>query len=102
MHPTDELERHQREEARWRLLFAAYHSTPMAIGETVLWRTITDLAIPCTPRDIRRELTFLERSGLISISGQNRERWSVELTAAGINVVEYTIDAPAGITRPPR
>jgi hypothetical protein len=98
----NDFERAQREECRWRILRAIHMSSPVALAETVIWRAVAGSELPFTPRDIRRELHFLEKSKLLTISGQQRDYWTCELTADGINVVEYTVDAPAGITRPPQ
>ena len=38
--------------------------------------------------------------GLLEIQGEDHETWYARLTASGVDVVEYTAPAPAGIARP--
>lgn len=97
-----DLPRMHREMARWRILVALNASRPYPAAEHLLWQTVADLRLPLTPEDIRRELTYLEGKKLIAIANKDTARpWDAELTDQGVDVVEYTIPAPAGITRPP-
>lgn len=49
---------------------------------------------------MRRELTYLRDLGLVELEGEDSENWFGKLTAKGVDVVEYTTLAPAGIARP--
>ena len=55
-----------------------------------------------SPNGVRRELTYLRDLHLVEIEGEGGENWFAKLTAAGVDVVEYTVAAPAGIARPKR
>lgn len=99
MHDID-LEKSQREETRWRILRALDAGRPLAVSETVLWRTLTDIDLPVTPHGVRRELTYLQDLGLVNVLGKEGPTWRADLTAKGVDVIEYTIDAPPGVDRP--
>jgi hypothetical protein len=49
---------------------------------------------------VRRELDYLRNSGLIELEGEGSSEWYAKLRARGVDVVEYTIDAPPGVARP--
>jgi hypothetical protein len=94
-----EFEKHQREEARWRILRDIGRPNPVA--ETLIWRHLTDdLHLQITPHGLRRELDYLDERKLIKISGKEHPIWLSELTREGIDVIEYTIPCEAGIARP--
>lgn len=95
-----QLERYQREEMRWRILRTLDAGRPISVPEPLITRTLADIDLPATITSVRRELAYLEASGLVSIIDRDRSMWRAELTAAGVDVVEYTVKAPAGIARP--
>ena len=95
-----DLEKAQREEARWRILRALDAGRPRPVAETIIWRTLTDISLPITPHGTRRELDYLEERGLVKITAKDSPTWLAELTRDGIDVVEYTIDVEPGIARP--
>lgn len=94
------LEQHRREQLRWDILQVLYVGRPYQLGEDLILRTLGDADSQVGPAELRRKLTYLEDCGLIVISGQPRGAWKAQLTAAGVEVVEYQRDAPAGINRP--
>lgn len=95
-----DLERLQREEARWRVLKCLDAGRPGPVSETILYRVLVDINLPLTPNGLRRELDYLEERELIEISDQGTPTWSAKLTRIGIDVVEYTVECDAGIARP--
>ena len=95
-----DLERAQREEARWRILRALDAGRPMPVSESVIWRTLTDATVPASPQQVRRELVYLQEKLLLSILNREGPTWSAQLTAHGTDVVEYTVECPPGINRP--
>lgn len=99
MHEVD-LDRAQREEARWRILRALDAGRPQPVAETLIWRTLTDIELQLSPHDVRRELGYLESRGLVEILNRDEPTWLARLTRHGIDFVEYTIDAQPGIARP--
>ncbi len=103
MHDID-MERNQREEARWRILKVLDIGRPSPVAETLIWRHLTgDLKLPITPHGVRRELDYLEERGLVKIAGRgDSPLWLAEMTRDGIDVVEYTVGCDAGIARPPK
>jgi hypothetical protein len=95
-----DLEQKQREEARWRILRVLDAGRPIAVSESIVWRVLHDIRLPMSVNTVRRELAYLHDLGLIVIEGQDAETWLARLTAKGVDVVEYTHQAPAGIARP--
>jgi hypothetical protein len=97
-----DLERAQREEARWRVLATLNAGRPQAVAETLVLRVLTDIRLPMTPTQLRSELKYLEARKLIQIDRNTPNLWLCELTHLGTDVVEYTVPCNAGIARPER
>ncbi len=97
-----DLERAQREEARWRILRVLDIGRPRGVSETVIWRTLNDIELPITVHGVRRELHYLCDRGLVTITGEDAETWVAALTRDGVDVVEYTVPCHPGIARPPK
>jgi len=95
-----DLEQKQREEARWRTLRVLDAGRPIAVSENIVWRVLNDLRLTLSLNGLRRELDYLRTLDLVAIEGQDSGTWYARLTARGVDVVEYTIEAPPGIGRP--
>jgi hypothetical protein len=95
-----DLEQKQRDEARWRILRVLDAGRPISVSETIIWRVLHDIRLPMSINSVRRELFYLRDLGLIVVEGDDTEIWLARLTARGVDVVEYTIEAPVGIARP--
>lgn len=95
-----DLEKAQREEARWRILRALDAGRPGPVSETIIYRLLLDIKLQLTPRDLRRELHYLRDRKLITILDEESHTWSAELTRHGVDVVEYTVTCDPGIARP--
>src|SRR5690242_17581714 len=95
-----DLEQKQREEARWRIMRVLDAGRPMPVSEAIIWRVVSETHLRLSPIGVRRELAYLRDLGLIEIEGEDSETWFGKLTAGGVDVVEYTVPAPAGIARP--
>jgi hypothetical protein len=100
MYDGVDLEQRQREEARWRILRVVDAGRPVAVSEQIIWRVLTDIKISLSLNQLRRELTYLKDLGLLELEGEDYDIWFAKLTAQGVDVVEYTVKAPAGIARP--
>ena len=95
-----DLEQKQRDEARWRILRVLDAGRPISVSETIIWRVLHDIRLPMSINSVRRELFYLRDLGLIVVEGDDTEICLARLTARGVDVVEYTIEAPVGIARP--
>jgi hypothetical protein len=95
-----DLEQKQREEARWRTLRVLDAGRPIAVSENIVWRVLNDLRLTLSLNGLRRELDYLRTLDLVAIEGQDSGTWYARLTGRGVDVVEYTIEAPPGIGRP--
>lgn len=97
-----DLQKFQREEMRWRVLRVLEASRGIPCVEEIILRTVSDVKMTVSLEDVRRELLYLEDKGLVSIEDKTAENWYASLTAQGVDVVEYTVPAPAGVGRPAR
>ena len=97
-----DLEQKQREEARWRILRVIDAGRPIAVSEQIVWRVLADINLPFSLNAVRRELSYLRDHGLVQIECKETDVWLIKLTAGGVDVVEYTQGAPAGVARPRR
>jgi hypothetical protein len=101
MAETD-FQQRQKEEARWRILRTLDAGRPIGASEQLIWRVLTDLKLPFSINEVRREMAYLRDRGLIEIEGEDTDIWFGKLTWHGTDVVEYTVDAEPGIARPRR
>jgi hypothetical protein len=69
-------------------------------SEQIVWRVLTDIKLSLSLNQLRRELAYLRDLGLIELEGEECDIWFAQLTAPGVDVVEYTTKAPAGVARP--
>lgn len=97
---TMDLEQKQREEARWRILRVLDAGRPIAVSENIVWRVLHDIRLPMSITGVRREMDYLRDLRLIEVEGEDTDTWYAKLTAHGVDVVEYTVAAPAGVARP--
>jgi DNA-binding transcriptional ArsR family regulator len=97
---TMDLEQKQREDARWRILRVLDAGRPIPVSENIVWRVLHDIRLPMSVSTVRREIDYLRDLGLVDVEGEDTETWFAKLTAQGVDVVEYTIPAPAGVARP--
>jgi len=98
-----DLEQKRKEEARWRIMRILDAGRPIAVSEQIVWRVLTDLKIPFSLNDVRREMQYLRERNLISIEQpEDADIWFGKLTWHGIDIVEYTQPCEAGIARPRR
>ncbi|HLW71363.1 MAG TPA: hypothetical protein VKS22_12160 [Candidatus Binataceae bacterium] len=98
-----EIEQARREGARWGILRILDAGRPMGVNDAVILRVLIDEKLITAARDLKRELDYLNGLDLIQIEHDRHGKTvAARLTAAGVEVVEYTAAAPAGIARPHR
>jgi hypothetical protein len=90
----------RREQIRWFLLVAANVSRPAGIYTEAMLPIVQATYPDATHREIRLQLDYLEERALVKITKDSLDRWFVELTRFGIDVVEYTLPVEPGIARP--
>lgn len=93
-------EKIRREAIRWHLLQIADVARPQGIYTEAMLPIIRSVYPDSTESEIRRQLDYLEERDLIKVHKDGMDRWVVELTRYGIDMVEYTIDCQPGIARP--
>lgn len=94
-----EIEQIRREDARWKMLRVIDAGRPVGVNASIIRRVLSNLSLPLSQADLRRELAYLGDLDLIEIGEADGEQFA-KATAAGVAVVEYTAPAPAGIARP--
>lgn len=90
----------RREAIRWHLLAAINVARPQGMYTTALLPIIQSVYPDCTELEIKRELDYLEERELVNIARDPLDRWMVELTRWGVDVVEYTVECDPGVARP--
>jgi hypothetical protein len=95
-----DLQRARREALRWHLLDIADKSRPAGCYTELMLDVIVGTYQDATHLELRRELDYLEERELVKIKRDGMDRWFVELTRHGIDLVEYTTECQPGIARP--
>lgn len=97
-----DLAKHQREQARWRILRILDAGRPTSVTEHLVLMALNDAKLELTHKELRRELDYLEDRKLVRLSDKDSSQWLAELTHYGVDLVEYTIPCLPGIARPPK
>ncbi|MEO0558215.1 MAG: hypothetical protein AAF170_08535 [Bacteroidota bacterium] len=97
---TMTVQTRQTREARWRILQTLAIGMPMPTSERTVHAAVSDVELPVTEAAIRREMCYLQALGLVTVF-DDRPVWRAELTADGVDIHEFQVDAPPGIDRPP-
>lgn len=85
---------------RWYVLLAAHAGRPYPVAEPLVLSAIQAIPLQCTALELRQELDYLEDRGLIELARHEAAHWTVDLTRAGVDIVEYTVPVEPGIARP--
>ncbi len=100
MHTPVDLQKTRREYIRWVLLLGLNNSRPIGTVESVLLSIVQALHPDATALEIRCELDYLSERELVKLEKRPIGVWKADLTRAGIDMVQYTIDCEPGIARP--
>lgn len=96
----NQLAKVRREQIRWFLLVSANISRPAGMYTEAMLPIVQATYPDATHQEIRRELDYLEERELVKVKRDSMDRWFVELTRHGVDLVEYTVDVEPGIARP--
>ena len=99
--PLNSLEQRRREEIRWRILRALDPCRRLPVSENILFWVLHDVSLSLTAQELRRELEYLSKVGLVTLTHSPGDQWLAELNKTGIECVEYNGACPA-IVRPPQ
>jgi len=102
MAPKVDIRQATIESARWYILLVLDAGRPIGASEDIIQRALDDSALKLTQAELRRELDYLRDRKLIELKGEDTDHWHAELTAAGVDLVEYTVECRPGIARPPK
>jgi hypothetical protein len=97
-----EIEQAKKEAARWIILRVLDAGRPVGCNGSLILTVLDGERLLNSPSELRRELDYLADRGLVAIEQDDNDETSfaAKLTAMGVDVVEYTAPAPAGIARP--
>lgn len=96
-----DIEQKRREVARWAILRILDAGRPIGVNGAVILRVLAGQRLLHSAAEVRREFSYLRDRGLIEIEDEeSEEACAGRLTSAGVNVVEYSAPAPAGVARP--
>ncbi len=78
------MEKQRRETLRWRIIQTLHIGSPYPVAEDVLLQAVGGPDMPIMQHDLRRELDYLERRRLITVSGRGMQpHWDCTLTRHG-------------------
>lgn len=92
----------RRETMRWNILLTLNNARPIGAYAELILAAQQAVFPDATLKEIVIELDFLFRCECIELNKQPSGRFHADLSCAGINIVEFTIDCPVGIARPPK
>lgn len=95
-----DMERANREIARWQALVAINSGRPYPVAETLILSALQSIPLQLTALELRRELDYLADRKLVDLQRHEGAPWTADLTRYGVDVVEYTLDCDPGIARP--
>lgn len=95
-----DLTKARRESMRWLLLNGLNKARPLGAMDILLLSVVQAIYPDATPNELQGQLGYLKDKKLVDILIQPDGYWHIKLNAEGIDVVEYTVDCPAGIARP--
>lgn len=99
--PDDmQLERSERELARWLTLKALHMACPGPLSDSSILSGLNRVPLMATLNTVRRDLDYLASKGLLDVVSKKQGLWISKLTHYGIDVVEGAKDCPPGIARP--
>lgn len=90
----------RRETMRWNILLILNNGRPNPTYEGLVLSTMQVIFADATALEVRREMDYLDERALIKVRREPSGNWFCELTRDGVDVVEYTVDCDAGISRP--
>ena len=95
-----DLVKARRENMRWLMLNALNNARPLGAMDVLALTVVQAIYPDATAKELHGQLAYLENKELVDIKRQPDGHWHSTLNSNGIDVVEYTVDCPAGIARP--
>jgi hypothetical protein len=95
-----DLVKARRENMRWLLLNTLNNARPLGAMDVLILTVVQAIYSDATANELHAQLAYLENKELVDITRKPDGHWHAILNSNGIDVVEYTIDCPAGIARP--
>lgn len=90
----------RREALRWLAILTLNNARPVGAFEGLILSVAQSEYPDATPLELRRELDYLYERDLVILDKQPSGRWHANLSRAGVDVAEYTVNCDAGIARP--
>jgi hypothetical protein len=97
MNPAEQARQERRERLRWRCLKTVYYGGEgLGCSDQIILQVVSTEGFNCCKQELRRELEYLEKAELISIT-RTATRWTCSTTLDGAMVCEGNKDCPPGI-----
>lgn len=87
----------RRQEIRWRMLSLLDAGRPIGISRGLMLRALEDARLLVLDNEFDQESSYLVEKGFAKVESE----YLLAITASGVDLVEYTTDAPASVGRPP-
>lgn len=97
--PDIPYEKIYRENMRWQCLVYMDAERPKRVAIHHLLQCVQHEYPAVSRIEVCRAIDYLELHALLTITIKSGKQW-LRLTGTGIDVVEYNINAPAGVRRP--
>lgn len=95
----DRVEKIRREALRW-LFLKTLRVDMRYVGTDLMLLAVAQSEYPdATLAEVRHELQYLFLAKLLTLT-EKKNRWQLQLTRDGVDIAEYTIHCPPGISRP--
>ena len=100
MNDKIELQKRDREFARWMILRILYAGRPGRISEMIILRVLQNLDVDCELDQLRQDMEYMQSVGLAEAGCNDTTGCWACLTALGVAVAEYNKHAPSDICHP--
>lgn len=97
----DQLEKTRHKVTRWRILKILDTAGAAGASVALVEQALSDAELLVTRGELLQELDYLEGSGLIACEKESGIPTSVKLRPWGMDIVQYMVECPPGIARPP-
>lgn len=95
-----DLELTRRRDARWRILKVLDAGRPVAVSKTLLRTALDDQSLMLSNKEMDREIQYLQERGYCLVEDDRGQL--LKLTSEAIDLLEYNVDCPRSIGRPPK
>ena len=86
---------------RWEILRTLGIGGHMGATDVMIMSVVSAAFLTVDRTDVRNELVYLEDRKWIKLERHEIQPWRAALSGYGRDIVDYTVECPPGIRRPP-